>query len=419
MSKRVFISGLILAGLAVGTYIAIQFAQGYRVDLKEKGVKETGLLVADSDPEGASVFIDGKLTTATDDTLNLPPAEYQVEIKKDGYHPWQKNLKVEKGLVTQSSARLFPAVPNLTALTFVGAKNPTPSPDGQKIAFVVDNATTEDKNGLYILNLLDRPLNFRSEPVQIARDLINFSFDQALLTWSPDSGSLIASKNGQNLMVSASGFNQPADIRDVSARLPVVLNEWQETLDTKNQERLKLLPVEMQQVATQSAKHVYWSPDEEMILYTATASAKISEPLITPLPASSNQPQDRQIEPGKIYVYDLKEDKNFYIKDELKTEEAKEDKEPENISKLKAFASQYSPMLVQKVQWFPSSRHLIKTNEDKVTVLEYDGMNETTIYAGPFAQDFVYPWPNGSKLVILTALGQQDSDLNLYAINLR
>src|SRR3990167_9865082 len=134
-----------------GTIFAIQFAKGYRPSLQTGSLQGTGLLAANSTPRGASVLINDKLTTATDDTLNLPPGEYKIKIQQDGYITWEKSLTIEAELVTQTNTRLFPAVPNITPITFSGALNPIPSPDGQKIVFSVANANTDAKNGLYVL----------------------------------------------------------------------------------------------------------------------------------------------------------------------------------------------------------------------------------------------------------------------------
>ena len=58
-----------------GTYLMIRYAQGYR-PTKTLTIRGTGLLSAGSFPSAAEVYIDGKLTTATDNTLNLNPGEY-------------------------------------------------------------------------------------------------------------------------------------------------------------------------------------------------------------------------------------------------------------------------------------------------------------------------------------------------------
>jgi hypothetical protein len=52
-------------------------------------------------------------------------------------------------------------------------------------------------------------------------------------------------------------------------------------------------------------------------------------------------------------------------------------------------------------------------------MLEMDGTNDTTIYAGPFIGSSVFPWPNGEKLVILTDLNNPTILPNLYTISLK
>src|SRR3989338_1462921 len=182
--------------VVVGTTVALRWAKGYRFNFSKQGptMAGTGLLVASSDPKGAQVYLNGKLTTATDDTLNLPPGSYEVEIKKDGFMAWKKTLEVTAELVTQTTAKLFPSVPNLTPLTFTGVSGPVPSPDGQKIVYRVDSAENEAKNGLWILELSE--LSFAvartSEPKQIARNTSQYDFSIAKLVWTPDSGQILA-----------------------------------------------------------------------------------------------------------------------------------------------------------------------------------------------------------------------------------
>lgn len=420
-TPRLLIVILVITFLISATFLTIKIAKGYRPNLKQKNLQSTGLLLVNSTPKGATVFINDKLTTATDDTQNLPPGEYQVKIAKDGYTPWEKTLILQSELVTQTNARLFPSVPNLTPLTYSGASNLTPSPDGQKIAFIVTNATTDTKNGLYVIDLLDRPLSLKSDPRQITRNSQKYNYDLAQITWSPDSTQIIATfsskeNNLSNLLLSVSSFNDLTNIKDITARLPIILKEWNQELDKKQQERLHLLPEIMQQVATQSADLVFFSPDEDKMMYLATASAQISDNLIPPLPASSTQKENRNLEPSNVYVYDLEEDKNFWI---AQQKQSLIDSS-QTQSNLKSLTNRYSPLTKLSLQWFPDSRHLIKISEDKIDIFEYDNTNHHIVYAGPFTNNFAYPWPNGSRLIILASLnGGSNLPPNLYSINLK
>jgi hypothetical protein len=90
-----FPSPLPLIFIVVGTLAVIFYGRGYRPDFKENQLKPTGLLSATSDPVGSQVYIDGTLKTATNNTLNIEPGWYTVQIAKEGYLPWQKKLRVQ------------------------------------------------------------------------------------------------------------------------------------------------------------------------------------------------------------------------------------------------------------------------------------------------------------------------------------
>ena len=457
MNRKLIVAIATAVILVAGTYIAIQFAKGYRPDLRKREIRGTGLLVTNSVPICAQVFLNGKLTTATNDTTNLPPGEYEVEIKKDGYISWKKTLKIEEELVTQAIARLFPSVTDLRPLTFTGAENLTPSPDGQKIAYVVTASSEDVKKGVWVLDMVTRPFSLSKDPIQIVRNTENLDFGNATLLWSPDSAQLLAHfPEGEktvvsetNILLDAGGLNREEALRDATARLPVIFSQWEEQLAHKLNDQLLTLPSEMQNIATGSATNLYFSPDEEKLLLTATNEAEIPEKLIPPLPASSTQQEQRLLEPGNVYVYDLKEDRNFLIAQrqeppaELGTLRQKillvdritqnlpfiEEASPSAYTKLQKettqstiseFAAQYAPISAGQLQWFPDSNHLIQTEEDKITILEYDGTNRAAVYAGSLLDRFAYSWPDGSKLLILTNLNpQSELPANLYAINLK
>lgn len=461
------LSGIVF--IVIGTYIAIQFGKGYRPS--RQGVAGTGLLAANSFPPGAEVYIDGKLSTATDDTLNLPPSEYEVELKKLGYLPWKKRLTVLEQLVTQTNAELFRAVPSLSPLTLSGVTNLKPSPNGQKIAYAVASASAQAKNGLYVVDLT--PSNFpgttNPQPKQIAKQTNDFDFTSANLLWSPDSNQILVTfgKNSESIfLLEANTLNQIDELPDVGVRLSVILSEWEEEIAIRETKQFALLPEPMQAIATSSAKNVYFSPNEEKMLYTATASATIPEGIIPPLPASNTQPQERTLIPGMLYVYDLKEDRNFAISEMIspapdEPSESVDVSTPKTLQTAKQllllpnyatindsasisaltqmnvgpfnelqvendvlqtfanFESHYSSLFVSNLQWYPNSNHLLIRGSDRIELVEYDNTNRIALYAGPFNKDFVYPWPDGRKLVIVTNLNAALSLSNLYTVDVK
>ncbi|MBI3887687.1 hypothetical protein HY310_01305 [Candidatus Microgenomates bacterium] len=57
--------------------------------------------------------------------------------------------------------------------------------------------------------------------------------------------------------------------------------------------------------------------------------------------------------------------------------------------------------------------------QGQIAVTEYDGTNKAVIFTGQFNPQAVFVWPNWSKVVILTSLGNTSAAENLYTINLR
>lgn len=412
MNRRLLLTVLILIILVATTIGVTLYAQGYRPNLTKKTVDATGMLVASSDPQGAQVFINGRLTTATNNTLNLPPGEYQVKITKDGFIPWEKKLKIEKGVVTQTQAFLFPQAPDFRALTSTGALSPTLSPDGTKISYGVATASAQ-KTGVWILDLVDRPLSFQSQARQIAKNLALANFK-----WSPDSKQVLASQSGFFYLLDADRLNEP--LKDVTQALSPLLTDWKNDTKVNQDNRESSLKPALLKILKDNVKIISFSPDESKILYTATQSATIHQIITPPLPGANTQPEEREIKPQKIYVYDTKEDKNFYIIDAPKGETTEKPKAKPTTLPTPTPPGLFSNTEPPVLQWFPTSRHLIYVEKDKISLMEYDGTNRHTVYAGPFEKNYVFPTPNGSKIIILTTYNRAAGIApNLYTINLR
>lgn len=170
MRKQLFFSSLVILFLVVATIVVIFFAKGYRIGFNGSGtiIAGTGLLVATSSPDGAQVFVNGHLTTATDNTINLAPGDYDVKIFKDGYFPWEKKITVKEEVVSKADALLFPAAPKLESITNVGVSKPVIDPSRSKIAYLVASQSAV-KNGIYVLDMSIRPiLTLQNSSTQIA-----------------------------------------------------------------------------------------------------------------------------------------------------------------------------------------------------------------------------------------------------------
>ncbi len=422
--KRALITLATIAFVAITTLILGAFARGYRFDLKKKKLKPTGLLVANSIPNGAQVWIDGKLKTATDQTITLSPGKHTVEIKKPGYSIWKKSLQIGKEVAVTTDAYLFPIAPDLKALNFTGVTNPRLSPDGTKVIYFAPppnnspapspspsqitatpaNTNTLEETGLEIIDLTEKTLGHSFRPRVLVKTRPNFNFNQATVEWSPDSRMVLLSipKAGDKeyflLNINQTyDFTIPPLISAPPSQVSKTIAKWHKEKELEKKELFSKLPKTMTAILKKKCQHVTFSPKGTKVLYQAIAAVKIPEKL-TPkkIIGASTQREARNLISGNWYVYDAKEDKNFLI---LKKKESK----------------------TIKIKWFPTSRHLllIETGK-KIDIIEYDGTNRTTVYAGPFENSFVFPFPSGKNLLISTSLNNNGGNPpHLYAVSLQ
>ncbi len=369
------------------TVVIIALGRGYRFDFSDKRLSSTGLLVATSDPDGAQVWLDGTLKSATNTTLTLHPGWYQIKISKEGYLPWEKKMAIQGEVVAETRAMLFPSTPTLAPLTNSGVIAPVPSPDGTKVVYAIPFPSL--KAGLWVINLVSQPLGFSRDPQLLTKSTADIDFSSGTFSWSPDSKQVLVFVGPYSYLVEADRENLPVFLsRDALAAL---LDKWSMEQKEKETDRLVTLSSDFTKIATESGKIVAFSPDETKILYQATTSATLPPILLSPPLATNPTTEARTLRPGKFYVYDLKEDKNFEITI------------PTNLASL---------------TWFPSSRHLVEVTSGEIAILEYDNTNKVTIYSGPF-EKFVASSPSGTKLLILTSYNRPGGLGNLYSVNLR
>lgn len=430
--------------IVVGTYIAIRYAKGgFRVT--DSGIsQETGLLSVSSLPTGAEVYINEKLVTATSDTLYLDPDQYEVAIRKDGYTEWKKIITLEKEVVSQANALLFPSAPSLTPLTFTGIENLSPSPDGQKILFYSASNSAQKKNGLYVLELSDNSLSLQRGARQISQDSSTINLATAKFIWSPDSTQIIVFGSNREVLLDVSRLNDLDALSDISFRRKQLLNDWEDEMALREQQFLGKFPPAIIKIATSSATNVFFSPDKKRLLYTATESATLDPNLIPALPGANSQPEERQLQAGGIYIYDREEDKNFRVGTQqdktvfpaksllstffeqnqatpntIATTSARRSLEASSSSELAdLYRNYHSSLFADTYQWFPDSKHIFSAEDSRIVIKEYDNTNAVTVYSGPFFQNFIYPWPDGSRLLIATHFNPETPN-NLYAIELR
>ncbi len=86
------------------TPATLLYAWGYSFDWQTKKPVLTGGLYLKSTPKKAQIYINDKLQKEATPVFieRLIPKEYEVRVEKEGYHSWQKKLKVESKIVTDA-----------------------------------------------------------------------------------------------------------------------------------------------------------------------------------------------------------------------------------------------------------------------------------------------------------------------------
>ncbi|MDO8436511.1 MAG: hypothetical protein Q7S82_04025 [bacterium] len=164
----------------------ILYSQGYRLDLENKKLSQTGGFFFKVLPKQTEIYLDGKLVKKTDFFFgsalveNILPRKYKVEIKKEGYYSWEKSLAVKEKEVTEiKTAILFPQRPNFNVLT-KGVENFWLSPDQKNIIIY------EKENNIWELKLYELDKNLKSQLIS-EKDISLRGAELFNLEFSPDS----------------------------------------------------------------------------------------------------------------------------------------------------------------------------------------------------------------------------------------
>ena len=88
--------------IVIGTLILVAFAQGYNYDALHNQIYKTGLVLIDSSPNNAEIFLNSKIINKKTPYRysGAPAGNLVVELKKEGYRDWLKNSVVIPGEVT-------------------------------------------------------------------------------------------------------------------------------------------------------------------------------------------------------------------------------------------------------------------------------------------------------------------------------
>ena len=382
MEKRTVITIISAILIFAATTVLYLYTAGYRLD-KEKNkidLSRTGMIGAKSIPEGANIYVDGQLTSATNDTISaVTPGKHTLRMLKNGFVTWTKEIEVFPELVTDITAILVSQTPRLEPLTNTGARLPTISPSLSKLAFFTKDSTSP---GVWVIPLTNAGLSlFRSTPYAALEDTAyNFYSDGKAIEWAPDEKSLLVLDAKDNYYL----VDLNANTAESTSAPELLRQTWNQELAKKRADFIAKvnLPQELKEIAT--ALDTIWSPDDKKFLYTETTGTTISYKVYNmekPLPVGE------KVE-TVVFTIDTKNPK-------------------------------------PKVSWYADSFHLIlienySDQEYKGTIglIRIDGTNKTVVYNNSMYSDMVFSAPGGDKIIVLTSL-KSGEQTDLYTVGIR
>jgi dipeptidyl aminopeptidase/acylaminoacyl peptidase len=396
---KFFLSRLFLVGIFITILIGlISYARGYRLNLAKKTIASTGILVASSLPDGAKIYLDGQLAGATNSNLTLKPKKYQVDIKKDGYSSWKKNITIKGELVLKIDALLFPQNPSLSPITSLGVIKAQFSEIDSK-TIILSETDDLEKDGIYLLENTKKTLSiFNPLKLLVLKSTLpeNFDFKDAKIKFSPDGKEIILTTPTASYLISTE--EETKQLFDITNTTEIIEQAWLNDEEKNTQKILETFKDPLPKIASDSFKIISFSPDESKILYEATKRAYLPLVINPPLIAANQTKEERILIKSNMYVYDKKEDKNFQIP----------------ISKP---TSKFQ--LSSSILWYPDSQHLIINEKDKISIMDYDSGNKQTVYSGPFEQDFVAVTSDGKLLILANLNPQKNKFPDVYAVGIR
>jgi hypothetical protein len=141
ITLRRFVFAVFVLTFLISAPLLVLYTAGYRLNISNKRLQQTGVLAISTVPKGTNISINGQNLAQKSPYViqRIMPNTHAVVFQKKGYHEWSQRVTVEEGKTTYISARLF-ADSQPTLLTVPEATIALRSRDNAN-AITVDNAS--------------------------------------------------------------------------------------------------------------------------------------------------------------------------------------------------------------------------------------------------------------------------------------
>jgi len=412
---------IVLLGLFIAVLISvIAYARGYRFNFREGTMTSTGIISVNSTPRGAKVYVNDELRGATDLNLTLPYGEYDVEVRKEGYTSWKKHVTLKGEIVMSLSAILFSKNPSLTPLTNIGVNAVHSVGNTNKIILISETGDIE-QDGVYLFDPNGNPVVlFPPLKLLLLRSLVpeTAEFTSATFAYGPQYRQAIVTFGFTDMPDATISYlisieEENTELFEVTSSVKEIIAKWHEQKNMEMAKILETLPKEFQPIASDSFHIISLSPDEKRVLYVAKNDASLPLVVDPPLIGANQSQEQRTIKQDKLYVYDKKEDKNFLVPVIIDMDISPTSAIPDLVSES------ISKAVLDTVRWYPTSDYIAVKEDSKISLMQYDGTNKDTVYAGPFDKSYFSISPDWNLMVIINLNPQNNKYGDLYSVGIR
>ncbi len=190
---RVAITNIFMSICVVAiVFVLVLIAMGFTIDESGRLV-QSGLIQLSSHPTDANVLIDNETKFGhTNFSKSIASGTHTINISKDGFDTWERELRVDAGLLTRVEwIRLFPNNPEISEATrYSNVRFTTFSPNRKLLILA-----TEKSNTLQKISIQDD--DFKTTELKLS-DCFNTTAEEithgtiSFITWNDDNSRAIA-----------------------------------------------------------------------------------------------------------------------------------------------------------------------------------------------------------------------------------
>lgn len=293
MVVRFALYSLIGVIAAIITLIIVLAARGYDIDRETGQIIQNGLVIIESSPASAEIYINKKFDNRTTPSrLSLPEESYRLGLELEGYRPWTTSLVVEGSEVTWLPyPRLIPKKTNKVITSTL-----------PKVSKALQ---TTDRESIYIQPSNSSTLGFLFDSANPGSDVARINLPKSLLRNNQNNFSQIELQQWSN------DRSKLLMTHSYSKKVDYLLVDIQNPASSVNLSKLFAISFTDVKLALENPD-VFWAQSAKGLRRYEISSKKISESLLDQIISFDVESADRSYavisQAGQHQIYQVNKD---------------------------------------------------------------------------------------------------------------